>query len=122
MDAATPPTPERACPSCKAQIPGIATRCPNCWTAVEPIAAVRPPLPPPPPGTKLYKVLTQRDAFFKARFNPEALQDLVNTHAAEGWRVVSMTATDVGSFMGSFWGRGGGASRQELIVLLEKSF
>jgi len=29
-----------------------------------------------------------------------------------------MVATDVGSLLGSFWGKGGGSSRQELVVLL----
>jgi hypothetical protein len=75
----------------------------------------------PPSGTKQYKVLTQRDEFFRSKFNPENLQQLINVHAIEGWRVVSMTATDVGSFLGSFWQKGGGASRQELIVLLERT-
>jgi len=31
-----------------------------------------------------------------------------------------MTATDVGSFLGSFWNKGGGAARQELVVLLAR--
>lgn len=75
----------------------------------------------PPSGTKQYKVLTQRDEFFKSKFNPEVLQHVLNLHAIEGWRVVSMVATDVGSFLGSFWGKGGGSSRQELIVLLERT-
>ncbi len=75
----------------------------------------------PPPGTRIYKVLTQRDQFFQSKFNPESLQALINIHAVEGWRVVSMTATDVGSFWGSFWGKGGGASRQELLVLMERT-
>jgi hypothetical protein len=80
---------------------------------------VRPPRPPP--GCKEYKVLTQRDEFFASKFNPEALQDALNSHAAQGWGVVSMTTTDVGSFVGSFWGKGGGASRQELVILLERT-
>ncbi len=74
----------------------------------------------PPSGTKQYKVLTQRDEFFKSKFNPESLQHLINLHAIDGWRVVSVTATDVGSFIGTFWAKGGGASRQELVVLLER--
>jgi hypothetical protein len=36
-------------------------------------------------------------------------------------RVVSMTATDVSSFWGSFWSKGGGAARQELVILFEKT-
>jgi hypothetical protein len=75
----------------------------------------------PPPGTRVYKVITQRDAFFASKFNPETLEKLLNQHARDGWRVVSMTATDVGSFFGSFWAKGGGATRQELVVLLERT-
>jgi|MudIll2142460700_1097286.scaffolds.fasta_scaffold486571_1 hypothetical protein len=73
---------------------------------------------PPPPGTCEYRVITQRDEFFKTKFNPEALEELINRYASEGWRVVSMTATD--SFFDSFWAKGGGAARQELVVLLER--
>jgi Domain of unknown function (DUF4177) len=69
---------------------------------------------------KVYKVITQRDEFFRSKFNPEALEQLLNVHAAQGWHVVSVTATDVGSFFGSFWAKGGGSSRQELVVFLER--
>jgi hypothetical protein len=41
--------------------------------------------------------------------------------AMSGYRKVNMTATDVGSFLGSFWAKGGGSSRQELLVLMEKT-
>lgn len=85
-----------------------------------PAPAPRAPPPPPPPGTRIYRVVTQRDEFFKSSFNPSALQALLNELSLDGWRVVSMVATDVGSFLGSFWGKGGGAARQELVVLLEK--
>jgi hypothetical protein len=82
--------------------------------------------PPPPPkrkaGTKEYRVITQRDDFFKGKFDPEKLQALLNRHADDGWRVVSMAATDVGSWWGSFLPKGGGAQRQELVVLLERTF
>jgi hypothetical protein len=73
------------------------------------------------PGTKEYKVVTQRDEFFKSKFNPESLQELLNVYASEGWRVVGMTATDVGSFWGTLLPKGGGNARQELVVLLERT-
>jgi hypothetical protein len=73
-----------------------------------------------PSGSKQYKVITQRDQFFQSKFNPEALQSLLNLHSSEGWHVVTMTTSDVGSFFGSFWSKGGGSSRQELIVLMER--
>jgi len=73
------------------------------------------------PGTREYRVITQRDDHFKSRFSPEALQDLVNALAADGWRVVSMSAADAGTFSGGRWGKGGGPARQELVVLLERT-
>lgn len=115
------------CPQCGS--PGKPTSTDGVW-ACERMHTYRPPVPTPAPrappspspkGTRQYLVVTQRDEFFKSKFNPEALQELLNSHAAQGWRVVSMTATDVGSFLGSFWGKGGGSARQELVVLLERT-
>lgn len=79
-----------------------------------------PQLASPRSGRKVYRVLTQRDEYFKSKFNPEALEEAINALAADGWQVVSMTTTDVGSFWGSLWSKGGGSTRQELIVLLER--
>ncbi|WP_242335282.1 DUF4177 domain-containing protein [Anaeromyxobacter sp. SG66] len=71
-----------------------------------------------PPGTKMYKVITQRDEFFGGKFDPNRLEELINMHAVEGWRVVSIATADVSTFFGSFWsGRG---ARQEIIVFLER--
>jgi hypothetical protein len=76
------------------------------------------PVPkPPPPGSKIYKVLTQRDEWFMGKFSPEKLEDAINSYAADGWRVVSMAAADVATWLGAF----GGTGRQELVVLLEKT-
>jgi Domain of unknown function (DUF4177) len=82
---------------------------------------VRPLPPKPPPGTKEYKVLTQRDEWFKGKFDPEKLQAAINHYAVEGWRMVGVAASDVGSWMGSFAPRGGGATRQELVIFLERT-
>lgn len=35
-----------------------------------------------------YKVLTEQDSRFSGKFDPEGLQATLNSHAAEGWRVV----------------------------------
>lgn len=73
----------------------------------------------PPAGTRVYKVITQRDEFFAGQFDPEKLNHLINQLAYDGWRVVAITAADVSTFFGSFWaGRG---ARQEIIVFLEKT-
>jgi hypothetical protein len=108
----------RRCAKCKNEFYVEASALPR--EAATAPAWTEPPVEPPPPGTRIYKVITQRDEFFASKFNPEGLERLLNQHAREGWRVVSMTATDVGSFLGSFWGKGGGAARQELVVLLER--
>lgn len=113
----------KPCPACGKELKKFAwhERCHYCGTLFnapdDPTLAAP---PPPPPGTRLYRVVTQRDEFFKSSFNPAALAELLNRESLAGWRVVSMTATDVGSFLGSFWGKGGGSSRQELVILLEK--
>jgi hypothetical protein len=118
------------CPACDAKLAYAEnTRCSKCkltfgrFDPSRPVETATPVTPQlaPKPGTKQYKVITQRDEFFKSKFNPEALEELINYYASDGWQVVSMTATDVGSFLGSFWSKGGGASRQELIVLLERT-
>jgi hypothetical protein len=73
----------------------------------------------PPPGTRVYKVVTQRDQFFRGEFDPLKLTELMNSLALEGWRVVAITTADVSTFAGTFWsGRG---AREELIVFLEKT-
>jgi hypothetical protein len=73
------------------------------------------------PGQKVYKVLTQRDEWFKGKFSPEKLEEAVNHYAAEGWQIVGVTTTDVASFWGSFLPKGGGAVRQEIVVFMEKA-
>jgi len=36
-----------------------------------------------------YKVLTQQDRRWSGKFSPEKLEEILNSYAAEGWRVVS---------------------------------
>ena len=102
------------CPSCGArQEYATNKRCHRC--GMEFVEAAPQPAPPPA-GAITYKVLTQRDDWFKAAFTPARLEEAINAHAAEGWRVVGVATTDVGSMTGSFTGHG----RQEMIVFLEK--
>lgn len=119
---------QRPCPHCGAIMMAAATRCGSCWVSVEPLSHSEPERTRTtvasgsvPSKSREYKVITQRDEFFRSKFNPDSLQILLNRHAEDGWYVVGITATDVGSFLGSFWGKGGGATRQELIVLLERT-
>ena len=100
------------CPRCQEVVEDDAKSCPTCLADLTQRPQPEWPAPAgtvpdvPPPGTRLYKVITQRDEFFRSKFNPEALQELLNRHARVGWRVVGLTATDVGSFFGSFWNKG----------------
>lgn len=56
-----------------------------------------------------YKVLTQRDSAWVGKFKPEPLEQLLNTHAMEGWRLKSVVSSAIG--------QGG---REELVIFLER--
>lgn len=111
------PLPEgSACPFCgKALEATTNISCGHCKASFVPLAKVE--APSPPPGAKEYKVLTQRDEWFGGNFSSRALEDAINYLAREGWRVVSMAAADVGSWLGTFKPGGG---RQEIVILLER--
>ena len=58
-----------------------------------------------------YKVLTERDSLFGGSFDPDALEQALNSYAAEGWRVVnSFLATSVWKSL-----------KAEIVVILERS-
>lgn len=59
----------------------------------------------------VYKVLTQKDRFFKGKFDPMKLEEALNAYAGEGWKVVG-TAT--AEFPGI------GNRRQEIVVVMER--
>lgn len=62
---------------------------------------------------KRYKIITQKDKWFSGRFDPEALEKLLNELSQQGWSVVSMvTASREGLMVGG--------GKDELIVLLEQ--
>ena len=58
-----------------------------------------------------YKVLTQKDRFFAGKFDPEKLETVINTYAAEGWIVKAATTASIPSLTGA---------REEMILILEK--
>lgn len=61
---------------------------------------------------KEYKVLTQKDKWFSGKFNPQQLEDAMNSFAEQGWIVKSVaTATFPGAL---------GGKREEIIVVLER--
>jgi hypothetical protein len=59
-----------------------------------------------------YKVLTQKDKWLSAKFDPAALEDAMNAYAEEGWRVASAVTA---SFPGFF-----SSNREEMIIFLER--
>jgi hypothetical protein len=63
--------------------------------------------------THEYKVLTQRDRFFRESFDPEKLEAAIDLYAARGWRVISIATASIPDG----FSRG---SRDELIVVFER--
>ena len=124
------------CPHCEQALEapvdmlGQLMDCPACGETVEvrkspakpPVPLPAPRLPPklkmpmaPPPPKKAarmkeYKVLTQRDKAFAGEFSLEKLEPAINSYAAQGWHVVSVTTIGVPA--------GPGTTREELIVVL----
>ena len=58
-----------------------------------------------------YKVITQKDRYFRGKFNPEKLELAINAYAQEGWRLVSMASAEFPGF---------GKERVELVVVMER--
>ena len=58
-----------------------------------------------------YKVLSQKDKWFSAKFDPETLEGGLNAYAQQGWRVVSAVTATFRSFTGG---------REEMVVILER--
>ena len=57
-----------------------------------------------------YKVLTKEDRRWSGKFNPESLEQVLNSYAAEGWRVVSTFP------VASMWS----FSTSQVMILLER--
>jgi hypothetical protein len=60
----------------------------------------------------VYKVLTQKDRFFGGKFDPQKLENALNSYAEQGWRIVGVATADIPSF---------GGGRQELVVVMSRS-
>lgn len=63
------------------------------------------------PAAIEYKVLTQKDRFFGGKFDPQKLEEALNSYAQQGWAVVGIATADIPSF---------GSSRQELVVVMSR--
>ena len=61
---------------------------------------------------KQYKVLTQKDKWFSGKFDPQRLEEAVNSYAQQGWEVKSAFTAEIPGLMGH--------SREEAIIILER--
>ena len=60
---------------------------------------------------KQYKVMSQKDKWFSRKFDPETLEQAINSYASQGWEVISIATATIPGF---------GGSREELIVVFER--
>lgn len=60
---------------------------------------------------KVYKVLSQKDKWFSGKFDPQALENALNSYAEQGWRVITSATANFPSF---------GGGRDEIIIILER--
>ena len=58
-----------------------------------------------------YKVMTQKDRAFAGKFDPEKLENAINSYASEGWELVSVATADIPSLTGT---------RQEIVVIFKR--
>lgn len=60
---------------------------------------------------KKYKVMTQKDRMFGGKFNPEKVEEALNSLGQEGWELKGVATAEFPSLTGG---------RQELVIFLEK--
>jgi hypothetical protein len=60
---------------------------------------------------KEYKILTQKDKWFSGKFDPEKLEQALNSYAQQGWRVVASATAQIPSMI---------KTREEMITILER--
>ena len=61
---------------------------------------------------KQYKILSQKDKWFSGKFDPQRLEEAINSYAQQGWIVkAAFTAEIPGMMMGM---------RDEAIIILER--
>jgi hypothetical protein len=61
-----------------------------------------------------YKVMTLNDRYFRGKFDPKKIQDVLNDYAEDGWRLKSIATADIPAGFGS-------SKRQELVIVLERA-
>jgi hypothetical protein len=58
-----------------------------------------------------YKVITQKDRMFGGKFNPERVQEALNSYADEGWVLKGVATATFPTMTGG---------REELVMFLER--
>ena len=61
---------------------------------------------------KEYKVLTQKDKWFSGKFDPQKLEQAINSYAQQGWVVKAAFSAEIPGFLS--------ANREESIIILER--
>lgn len=61
---------------------------------------------------KEYKILTQKDKWFSGKFDPQRLEEAINSYAQQGWSVKAAFSAEIPGFIG--------ANREEAIIILER--
>ena len=61
---------------------------------------------------KEYKVLSQKDKWFSGKFDPQRLEQAINSYAQQGWVVKAAFSAEIPGIFS--------ASREEAIVILER--
>jgi Domain of unknown function (DUF4177) len=59
-----------------------------------------------------FKVLTQKDRFFSRKFDPEILEQALNSYGEEGWEMAGVATATFPGFMGR--------EREELVIILKR--
>ena len=61
---------------------------------------------------KQYKILSQKDKWFSGKFDPQRLEDAINSYAQMGWIVKAAVTAEIPGIMGH--------AREEAIIILER--
>ena len=61
---------------------------------------------------KQYKILSQKDKWFSGKFDPQRLEDAINSYSQLGWVVKSAFTAEIPGIMGH--------AREEAIIILER--
>jgi hypothetical protein len=61
---------------------------------------------------KEYRVLTQKDTWFSGKFDPQKLENAINSYALQGWTLKEAFSAE----FPALWGK----SREEAIIILER--